>query len=203
MFPGLKLPLNPNSEDSLDLFVGETDAITAEFDPEDAGFITFTSSNTSVVTVDEMGNIIAVGEGEAEIVLSFDGDYRYAPAENVTVTVIVSKKDVRIELMSNDTLKLIVDDEKRIVACIIIDDGSEMSPFDLSGSLEYNVDSDDVVEVDDEGNVKAIGEGEAIIIISFSGNDMYNAADDVTISVNVSMIDTSNNLNSEDSLDLF
>ena len=199
----IETSIDLNSEDSLDLFVGETDAITAELDPEDAGFITFTSSNTSVVTVDEMGNIIAVGEGEAEIVLSFDGDYRYAPAENVTVTVIVSKKDVRIELMSNDTLKLIVDDEKRIVACIIIDDGSEMSPFDLSGSLEYNVDSDDVVEVDDEGNVKAIGEGEAIIIISFSGNDMYNAADDVTVSVNVSMIDTSINLNSEDSLDLF
>ena len=199
----IETSINLNSEDSLDLFVSETDTITAELDPEDAGLITFTSSNTSVVTVDEMGNIIAVGEGEAEIVLSFDGDYRYAPAENVTVTVIVSKKDVRIELMSNDTLKLIVDDEKRIVACIVIDDGSEMSPFDLSRSLEYNVDSDDVVEVDDEGNVKAIGEGEAIIIISFGGNDMYNAADDVTVSVNVSRIDTSINLNSEDSLELF
>ena len=199
----IETSINLNGEDSLELFVGETDAITAELDPEDAGFITFTSSNSSVMTVDEMGNIIAVGEGEAEIVLSFDGDYRYAAAENVTVTVIVSKKDVRIELMSNDTLKLIVGDEKRIVACIVIDDGSEMSPFDLSNSLEFNVDSDDVVEVDDEGNVKAIGEGEAIVIISFSGNDMYNVADDVTVSVNVSMIDTVINLNGDDSLDLF
>ena len=36
--------------------------------------------------------------------------------------------------------------------------------------------ADDIVEVDDEGNVKAVGEGEATIVISFSGNDMYEAA---------------------------
>ena len=54
-----------NSADSLKLFVGNEDIIDAELNPDDAGDITFTSSDESVVTVDEEGNVVAVGEGEA------------------------------------------------------------------------------------------------------------------------------------------
>ena len=93
----IETSIDLNSEDSLELNVGDEDSIVAELDPEDAGFITFTSSNKSVVTVDSEGNIKAVGEGEADIVLSFDGDYKYAPAESVNVTVSVSRIETSIE----------------------------------------------------------------------------------------------------------
>ena len=199
-------------KDSFNLYVGDEDSIDAELSPNEAGDITFTSSDESVVTVDANGNLVAVGEGEAEITVSFAGNNMFNPSETV-VNVNVSKKSVRIELMSNDTLELNVGDEDKIIAYIIIDDGSEMIPFDLFNSLEYNVTSDDddddddsaddIVEVDDEGNVKAVGEGEATIVISFSGNDMYEAADDVEVSVTVSMIETSIKINSANSLKLF
>ena len=195
-------------EDSFNLYVGDEDSIDAELIPNEAGDIIFTSSDESVVTVDANGNLVAVGEGEAEITISFAGNNMYNPSETV-VNVNVSKKSVRIELMSNDTLELKVGDEEKIIAYIIIDDGSEMIPFDLFDSLEYNVASDDddsaddIVEVDNEGNVKAVGEGEATIVISFSGNDMYEAAADVEVSVTVSMIETSIKINGNSSFELF
>ena len=195
-------------EDSFNLSVGDEYSIDAELIPNEAGDIIFTSSDESVVTVDANGNLVAVGEGEAEITISFAGNNMYNPSETV-VNVNVSKKSVRIELMSNDTLELNVGDEEKIIAYIIIDDGSEMIPFDLFDSLEYNVASDDddsaddIIEVDNEGNVKAVGEGEATIVISFSGNDMYKAAADVEVSVTVSMIETSIKINGNSSFDLF
>ena len=111
--------------------VGDEDSIDAELSPNEAGDITFTSSDESVVTVDANGNLVAVGEGEAEITVSFAGNNMFNPSETV-VNVNVSKKSVSIELMSNDTLELNVGDEDKIIAYIIIDDGSEMIPLIFS-----------------------------------------------------------------------
>ncbi len=201
-------------DDPVELFVGDEDTIDAVLDPVEAGDITFTSSDESIVTVDNKGNLAAVGKGEANITVSFAGNNKYRSSD-VTINVTVSKKNVRIELLSNDTLELHAGDEEKIIAYIILDDGSEMIPFDLFGSLEYKAysdndgdgdyddDADDIIVVDEQGNVKAVGKGEAIIIISFGGNDKYEAADDVTVSVTVSMIETSINLYSNKSLELF
>ncbi len=54
---------------SLTLYVGETDTLDATITPENATdqTLTWTSSDTTVVTVDENGNITAVGAGKATI----------------------------------------------------------------------------------------------------------------------------------------
>ena len=53
----------------LDMYVGDNDAIVAELDPDDAGELTYTSSNTDVVTVDSEGNVVAVGEKIGQVLL--------------------------------------------------------------------------------------------------------------------------------------
>jgi hypothetical protein len=61
-------------EDSFDLFVGDDAMIVAVLAPVAVGDLFFVSSDASVVTVDDEDNVVAVGEGEAIITLSFDGD---------------------------------------------------------------------------------------------------------------------------------
>ena len=175
----------------LDMYVGDDDAIVAELDPEEAGELTFTSSDESVVTVDSEGNVVAVGEGEAIITVSFDGDYKYNAAEDATVTVNVSKIDTTIGI-DEDSLELFVGDEVSVVA--------ELDPVG-AGNVTFVSSDESVVTVDSEGNVVAVGEGEANITISFDGDYKYNAADDVTVTVSVSKIDTSIGVNDE--LELF
>jgi len=72
------------------LEIGDNSSIVATLTPADAGTVTFTSSNSSVVAVDAKGNVKAVGIGEANIIVSFAGDDRYAAAENKTVEVTVA-----------------------------------------------------------------------------------------------------------------
>ena len=76
---------------SLELEIGDNSSIVATLTPADAGNVTFTSSNSSVVTVDAKGNVKAVGAGEANITVSFAGDDKYAAAENKTVEVTVAE----------------------------------------------------------------------------------------------------------------
>ena len=74
----------------LELTVGDEDTINATLSPSQAGNVTFTSSDDSIVTVDADGKVTAVGEGNATITVSFAGNEEYAAAENVTVTVSVT-----------------------------------------------------------------------------------------------------------------
>ncbi len=74
---------------NIDLVKGGTDIITATVLPETAidKTITWTSSNETVVTVDDSGNIIAVGEGVAIITVTSNEVNTVTATCNITVTV--------------------------------------------------------------------------------------------------------------------
>ena len=100
---------------SLDLVVGNESVVVATLTPADAGNVSYTVSNSSVVTVDGKGNIVAVGAGTAVITVSFAGDDKYAAAENKTIVVTVKLKDASVSV-ENATLDLLVDEKASIVA---------------------------------------------------------------------------------------
>ena len=65
------------NKESMDLTVGETCQLTANVEPVDAvnTLVVYASSNTEVVTVTSTGLVTAVGEGDAEIIVtSVDGN---------------------------------------------------------------------------------------------------------------------------------
>ena len=84
-----------HSDDSLEMFVGDVSPIDAELDPEEAGNLTYNSSNTNVATVDSYGKVRAVGEGEAVITVRFAGNYEYRSSK-ATVTVKVSNMILKL-----------------------------------------------------------------------------------------------------------
>ena len=67
--------------------------------------------------------------------------------------------------------------------------GASISPVD-AGVLSYDVSDENVVKVID-GNLTAVGAGNAVVTVYFDGNDKYNKAENMTITVIVSLNDAS------------
>ena len=175
--------------DTIDLYVDDACIINATANPS---FLTvyYASSNESVATVTDYGNVKAVGEGTAVITLTVGNGETYAVnSTNVTVTVSKVPTEISIE---NYTLKLEVTDE--------VDTGATLTPAD-AGNVTYTISNSSIVKVKD-GKVIALAEGEAAITVSFVGDVKYAVAENKTITVNVSLKDASVSVNN-DTLDLF
>ncbi len=98
--------------------------------------------------------------------------------------VVVVKIPTMITI-EKDALELVVLDE--------VSAGATLTPAD-AGSLVYTS-SNESVAIVSEGKIKALGEGTATITVSFAGNDTYAAAESKTISIAVSLNETSVSVN--------
>ena len=138
--------------------------------------VEYVSSNESVATVTDYGIVTAVGEGTTTITLTVGNDVTYA-VNTTNVTVTVSKIPTEITV-DTTPLDLFVGDEIVIVA--------NLTPAG-AGNVTFTSSDYDVVDFDLEGNVIAQGKGQAIITVSFAGDDKYAAAENKTIIINVSL----------------
>uniref|UniRef100_UPI0032082EE6 peptidoglycan-binding protein n=1 Tax=uncultured Methanobrevibacter sp. TaxID=253161 RepID=UPI0032082EE6 len=126
--------------------------------------------------VTDYGIVTAVGEGTTTITLTVGNDVTYA-VNTTNVTVTVSKIPTEITV-DTTPLDLFVGDEIVIVA--------NLTPAG-AGNVTFTSSDYDVVDFDFEGNVIAQGKGQAIITVSFAGDDKYAAAENKTIIINVSL----------------
>ena len=138
------------SPDKLDQFVGDTGKITAIAAPSNATnkTITFTSNDTSVMTVDNTGKWTAVGVGSTIITVQ---------AENITkyVIVTVKQKDVPvtgIELISAPFTETTVNATGKINARVLPGNATNQE-------LTYESEDSNLLTVDASGNWKALKEG--------------------------------------------
>ena len=168
------------TNETLNLNILDEITAGATLAPADAGNLTFTASNSSVVKVED-GKIIAIGEGTVIITVSFAGSDDYAAAENKTIEVTVSKMPTEI-IINVTSLDLFVGDEIVIVA--------NLTPAD-AGNVTFTSSNESVVEFDDQGIVIAQGKGQAIITVSFAGNNNYAAAENRTVTVTVNLDEAS------------
>ena len=163
--------------EKIELGVGDEIESGASLNPADAGNLTFTSSNETVVTVDaNTGVITGVGMGDATVTVSFAGNDKYGPAVNKTITVTAVAPKTPTNISVNPAkLALNVGDSATVKATL--------TPAD-AGALNYTSSNPSAVTVDKNGKVVAVGEGEANITVSFAGNDEYAASQAVvTVSV--------------------
>ena len=165
--------------DTVDLMVGEEFDPVVGLMPSGAGNLSFKSSNVDVVLVNGHGFVLAIGEGNATVTVAFDGNEKYA-AVSRNITVSVTKIPTEITL-TNETLDLKVND--------MVDGLANLTPAD-AGNLTFISSDEEVVFVAD-GMILAYGKGTATVTVSFEGNDKYAAAENKTITVNVSLRDAS------------
>ncbi len=175
-----KIPTEINvNNHTLDFGIGDKADSVAELLPSDAGKLNFTSSDENVVVVDDNGTFTAVGEGNANVTVSFDGNYKFEAADSKTIYVTVTKIPTKI-FVSNATVDMKVGDE--------VDPGVSITPSD-AGELDYVSSDVSVVRVDGDGTFIGVGTGTANVTVSFYGNDKFEAAENKTIEVTVTLND--------------
>ncbi len=165
--------------ETLDLKVGD-ETIVATLVPAGAGNVTFTSSNDTVVLIDNQGNVIAQGKGQAIITVSFAGNNNYAASENKTVTIDVNLNDASVTV-DKDSLDLKVYETYAINAT--------KHPDTILLDITYTSSNSSVATVDEKGIVTAVGVGSAVITVEVGDDEIY-AKNSTTVTVTVSKIPT-------------
>ena len=131
------------SVDALTLKVGESDQITGT--ANNGLGVLYTSSDEDVFTVDEDGNIDAVGEGEANLVIASTFD------QTVQLNVLVTVRKVISVDANTDAIELFVGE-------IIT------TPFVSNDGLVYASALDSIATVDEDGNIP--GQATGIVTIT-------------------------------------
>ena len=139
---------------SLTLTEGESATLAATVKPDNATnkTVSWTSSNSSVATVDASGKVTAVAEGTATITAK-------AGDKTTTCSVTVKKKTVAVSSVSLDktSLELTVGETATLVATVIPDIATDKT-------VSWSSSSSSVATVDDSGKVTAVAKGAAIIM---------------------------------------
>ena len=160
--------------EELQLTAGEEATLVATVEPYDATEqgLTWKSSDEDVATVDEDGCVTAVAEGEARITVSAtDGS-----GETAECIVRVSPYIIYVEgiELSNDTLRLCVDDTIRITATVTPEEASKPA-------LLWSSSNENIAKVDENGFVTAISEGEAVITAEAQDGSGVKAKCEMTV----------------------
>ena len=164
------------SETSVSMFVGKTYSLTATVVPSDATdrSVTWTSSNSSIATVNSTGQITALSKGMATItVTTKDGGY----TSRCTVTVKDNMGSVTISPSSLGMLY--VGDAATALTAVI-------SPSDYPDkTVSWSSSNTGVATVDTNGKVTPKAPGTAVITVTTNGTDSSGRHLSSSITVNV------------------
>lgn len=140
------------SQSTLTLTIGETATLTANVLPADASdrSVTWTSSNTSVATVDANGMVSTTGIGSATITAKTHNGL------TATCQVTVNPVAVTSVTLSNSTLSMYPGQTKTLTATVLPENASYKS-------VTWTTDNSDIATVDANGVVTAKTVGNATI----------------------------------------
>lgn len=172
--PATAITLN-QSELALDLSGTKTAQLSiASFEPENTtdknNTVTWTSSDENIATVDESGNVTAVGKGTANITASItnaNGD----PITSNACKVTVSKSVTSITLDA-ETMALKQGQSKKLTATVLPPDADDTT-------VTWTSSDENVATVDNDGNVTATAESGSATITATAGGK--SAACEVTV----------------------
>ena len=139
---------------SLDLYESAEAELVLTVLPEKETAVKFTSSDASVVTVDENGKVIAVAEGTAEIYAEADGQ-RFVCAVNVRPIYVLNYKSAA--LAQGDSLQLSVTNAIEQTA---------------ASDVQYKSDDAEIASIDGSGLITAVSEGTALITASVGSREL-------------------------------
>ena len=172
--------------DTMNLSIGDTTTVKYELDPSDTrGKISFTSNDTSIVTVDSTGKMKALKEGEATIKIVLYEDTFYYPPET-SVKIKVSKRTTQLTAPDVTTTYNV---NKDLVITLKDDKGKKLSGLkvtvDLNGANEYITDENGQIKV----ATGKLNPKTYTVKISFAGTSEYKKASK-TAKVTVKKIST-------------
>lgn len=138
----------------LDLNKGTSETLVATVTPKDAAGVSWTSDNTAVATVDENGQVTAVGAGAALI---------QAKAGSRTLECRVHVTSL-VTTVSLDKTKVDTDKGETVVLT------ATAGPEDINVPMDTVwTSSNEAVLTVEKGVVKAVGGGEATVVVAING----------------------------------
>ena len=145
-------------KESLSLERGGSDTLIATVHPENATdkSVTWSSSDSSVATVDNNGKVTAVSEGQATItVTTNDGGF------TDTCQVTVNQKIIHVTSVSLNKGSLTLDegDSDTLAATVLPENATDKS-------VTWTSSDSSVASVDNNGKVTAVSEGQATITVT-------------------------------------
>ena len=147
------------SQATAEMVIGETVQLIATVLPANANekSVNWASSAQSVAGVDQTGKVTALAEGSSTITASCGG-------KSATCQVTVSKAIVPVASVTLDRteLELTVGDETQLVATVSPADATDKTLLWLSSNPM-------AVSVDQDGRLKALSEGSAVVTASAGG----------------------------------
>ena len=139
---------------------GETPEAAKADDLVDKLGMSYTSSDPNVLTVDENGNITAVGIGTAEVAMSSkDGKITTSKVVEVVVT------PVSLDMVDRITLTKEKNSKAKLEAVVQPEDATHVE-------IEFTSSNEDVATVNSDGEINAIDVGEATITASIKETDL-------------------------------
>ena len=129
--------------------------------------VTYSSSNTSVATIDENGNVTPLAEGTITISAISEATDEYS-AGSASYTLKVVKCTVTLTWSASS-------------CTIVLEDGGtyptlSISPEDSGISVSYSSSSTSVATISSDGTVTLVATGSTTISATFEGNDTYKSA---------------------------
>lgn len=122
--------------------------------------MSYTSSDPNVLTVDENGNITAVGIGTAEVAMSSkDGKITTSKVVEVVVT------PVSLDMVDRITLTKEKNSKAKLEAVVQPEDATHVE-------IEFTSSNEDVATVNSDGEINAVDIGEATITASIKETDL-------------------------------
>lgn len=157
------------NENKLDMIKGDKTTLTVSYTPtnveDDLKGVTFKSSSPSVATVDDNGNVKAVGSGTATITATSTTNANAYANCLVTVTVPITSikanpNKITLEKGKVETLNI------------------EVTPSDTTDekAFTYKSNNEDVATVTSSGKVKAVAEGTTTITITHTASNLTTEA---------------------------
>lgn len=139
---------------------GETPEAAKADDLVDKLGMSYTSSDPNVLTVDENGNITAVGIGTAEVAMSSkDGKITTSKVVEVVVT------PVSFDMVDRITLTKEKNSKAKLEAVVQPEDATHVE-------IEFTSSNEDVATVNSDGEINAVDVGEATITASIKETDL-------------------------------
>ena len=169
--PVSKVTLN---ETSTALVVGNTKQLIATVEPANAddSTVTWKSGDTNVATVDQNGNVTAVGVGSTTITATAGG-------KSATCTVIVTAKPVPIQGIALADAEVFVG--------YTVQFAPVFSPADTTErDVKWSSSDTKIATVDANGRVTGVAEGKVTITVTSTANPAITASCTVTVTKNLS-----------------
>ena len=164
--------------DTIEVNLSETDTIDAKLNPQEAGKLRFINYDSDIISIDTNGKVTGLKLGNTTVTVIFKDENSKYHSSNKTITVVV--KDVETSIDVLDSIEVNVTETGFIDA--------KLNPQE-AGKLHFNTKDNDVISLDENGNIKGLKVGTAIVTITFDANGKYHSSNK-TVAVVVKDVST-------------